>query len=500
MPDDPGALHRAAEIIKSHGGNIHRVDYDRRIDPHVVFWEIDADEGAPELIKQDLQKIGYLQTSLATLRFLKFHVYLPDKAGMLFDFLGYTTGAGANIAFLDFDTKGKHPGALTVALTLDNDAVANSLLEQLKLRYRLEILEYDVTGKKLDDTVFYLRFAQEIRELIGEAGDEFLMNLLHDANHIAQELTSQGKDPKVVFDSILRSGRTLQQTRGPGFYADVQRIKLSPEAQVLCFQLPCGGSVYIVESKGEMVMIDSGFGIYHHEIMDMLTAYGLDLSGLKRIYMTHADADHAGGGGFFDVPTVMHPGSQEIIRYSNRAYGSKMEGSILGAVYTTLINLFSGFNPPTNVEVLSAAPSGEMCGLPVLGEFTVGGLKFKVLESLGGHQHGHLFFLCEDEGLLFTGDCLINFGSFTEEREKFATLATILMNSVNVDSERASKERKCLLGIAKDLDAKLGTGGKRLLICGGHGAVSTLESGKLTTFGEVMRYAPDPSLYPARGA
>ena len=36
----------------------------------------------------------------------------------------------------------------TVALTLENDVVADRLLQQLKLRYRLEILEYDATGKK----------------------------------------------------------------------------------------------------------------------------------------------------------------------------------------------------------------------------------------------------------------------------------------------------------------------------------------------------------------
>ena len=52
MPDNPGALHRAAEIIKEHGGNIHRVDDDRRIPSHVVFFQVEAkDEDAPEKIK-----------------------------------------------------------------------------------------------------------------------------------------------------------------------------------------------------------------------------------------------------------------------------------------------------------------------------------------------------------------------------------------------------------------------------------------------------------------
>jgi ACT domain-containing protein len=238
MPDDPGALHRAAEIIKSHGGNIHRVDYDRRIDPHIVFFQVDANEDAPEKITKDLQAVGYLQTSLATLRFLKFSVYLPDEPGMLFEFLGHTTGAGANIAFLDFDDLGKHPGRLTVALTLDNDTIAYRLLEELKLRWRLEILEYDSTGKKLDDTVFYIRFAQELREIIGTEDEEFLFRLLNDSNHIAQELTSQDRDPHMVFRSILQTGHTLRQTAGAGFYSVYQEIPLSTGGVLYCFQLP----------------------------------------------------------------------------------------------------------------------------------------------------------------------------------------------------------------------------------------------------------------------
>ncbi len=38
MPDKPGALHRAAEIITRHRGNINRIQYDRRIDPQTVFF------------------------------------------------------------------------------------------------------------------------------------------------------------------------------------------------------------------------------------------------------------------------------------------------------------------------------------------------------------------------------------------------------------------------------------------------------------------------------
>jgi glyoxylase-like metal-dependent hydrolase (beta-lactamase superfamily II) len=115
-------------------------------------------------------------------------------------------------------------------------------------------------------------------------------------------------------------------------------------------------------------------------------------------------------------------------------------------------------------------------------------MRFEVLESLGGHLHGHVFFLCSEAGLLFTGDCLINFDSLTKEREDFATLAKNLMTTVNVDSERARKERKALLEIAGELDAQLWAKGQRLLVCGGHGTISTVETEGLRTFGETKRY------------
>jgi glyoxylase-like metal-dependent hydrolase (beta-lactamase superfamily II) len=333
-----------------------------------------------------------------------------------------------------------------------------------------------------------VEIAQELREIIGTEDEEFLFRLLHDSNHIAQELTSQGRDPHMVFRSILQTGRTLRQTTGPGFYSMYQEIPLSTGGTLYCFQLPCGGSVYVLRNAGRIAMFDTGFGIYHREIVEMLAHFGLDPRELEGIFITHADADHSGGGGLFDATATMHPGSMDIIHAANRAYGSQMEGSILGQVYTKFINLFSQFNPPTKVTLLPPASERMRNGLPILDEIEICGLRFEVLESLGGHLHGHVFYLCVEAGLLFTGDCLINFDSLTPEMEEFATLAKNLMTTVNVDSERARKERKALLEIGSDLDAQARARGQRLLVCCGHGAVSTLEKDGLQVFGEVKRY------------
>jgi glyoxylase-like metal-dependent hydrolase (beta-lactamase superfamily II)/ACT domain-containing protein len=488
MPDEPGALHKAAEIVTRYRGNVDRIHYDRRIDPYTVFFEIRCDDNAYERIKRELELLGFLQDSLAVPSFLKFNVYLPNRPGALFEFLNSTTSAGCNIAFLDFDDRGKYPERLTVSLTIEDSSQVQGLLEGLKSRYPMEILEYDTSGKHLDDTVFYIRFAQELRQLIGDTEDQFLLQLLSDINHIVQELHNLGEDPKLVFNSVLQTGRTIKATIGKGFYADVQRLEMTDKAQLYCFQLPCGGSVFALVSAEEVMLLDTGYGIYHEDVVHMLADHGIgDLSLIKRIFISHADADHSGGAGFFEAESFAHPGTVQIVERSNRAYGSKLETSILEEVYTRLINMFSNFRPPSRFSQLDG-DHGKRGTFRIVARDRFAGMEFEVLESLGGHLHGQIFLLFPAEGFLFTADSLIGFESLTPEREEFNILAKNLMTSVNVDSEKASMERKGLLALATQIDAEMAPSGKRCIICGGHGAISVLESGKLKTYGVVERY------------
>jgi hypothetical protein len=106
MPDETGSLHRAAAICRHYAANINRLQYDRRIDPSTVFFEVTADEKSIENIERELAGIGYLQTSLKSISFLKFSVYLPHQPGALDAFLSDITRSGANIGFIDFDDRG----------------------------------------------------------------------------------------------------------------------------------------------------------------------------------------------------------------------------------------------------------------------------------------------------------------------------------------------------------------------------------------------------------
>ena len=489
VPDRPGSLHKAAEIVARHHANINRIQFDRRIDPFTVFFELTSRDDEYHGIMRDLDEIGYLQTSLKPLSFLKIYVTMPHEPGALFEFLNYTTSCKASIAYIDFDDKGLHPDRLTISVNLEDPSVAERLLGALRSRYRIEVLEYDNSGEHLDDTVFYLRFAQSIRDLTGETSDEILLPLMGNINHIVQELMSLGESPKDVFESILKTGTALRSTSGSGFYADVQKIRIDQEIDLFCFQPPCGGSVYVLSSPGEQVMIDTGYGIYHERVMEMLNSYGLCSAGrLSRIIVTHADADHCGSAGFFHVPAYMHPGTHEIIRKANRAYGSGRENSVLEEVYTTLIGLFSRFTPPETI-VLFPKPAGIKAGIfPVLDTISLCGLTISVLEGLGGHQYGQIYLLCEKERLLFTADTMINFASLSKERADYSSLAALLVDSVNVDSSIARAERKGILELVAGIEEPGDAGKRPFLICGGHGPVSAFSEGKLVPFGTIDNY------------
>jgi len=492
MPDAPGSLQRAAEIIKRYTGNINRIQFDRRIDSGTVFFEVSASDEEYSGITRDLAAIGYLQTSLRPLSFLKFCIYLPHhQPGTLFDILNFTTSAGANIAFIDFDDRGRSPDRLTISLNLEQSSVAGDLLDRLKSRYRLEILEYDTTGKHLDDTVFYVRYAQEIRALIGESEEDFLMSFLADTNHIAQELMARGNDPRQAFESVLLTGKTMRETSGAGFYADVQTIRASDRVTIFAFQVPCGGNIFVIDTPGDRVMVDTGYGIYHNDVMEMLGRYGLcDERGFSRIIVTHADADHCGASGYFTVPVMMHAGTLSIIEKNNRAYGSRNEHSVLEAFYTNMINLFSKFRTAPDIRCFPG-PSGTFRGIfPVIDRLTVGDLELEVLDGLGGHTFGQVFLYSPEHGIIFAGDSVINFASLTRERADYSSLAAFLVTSVNVDSDLARQERKALLALARETDEDLKKTGRRCIVFGGHGAVSVPDGEKLTVYGEIERYKP----------
>ncbi|MDD1723741.1 MAG: MBL fold metallo-hydrolase, partial [Methanospirillum sp.] len=144
--------------------------------------------------------------------------------------------------------------------------------------------------------------------------------------------------------------------------------------------------------------------------------------------------------------------------------------------------------PPDHVEIFPPAGKQVEGVFPVLATFTAGGCTFEILEGQGGHQHGMIYILSKEAGLLFTSDTILNLKYLSPERSEYNNFAVYLVTTVNVDPDLVKSERKALLTLASRLDDDLKKQGRRLLICCGHGPVSFMQDGDMIPASEAVVY------------
>lgn len=137
------------------------------------------------------------------------------------------------------------------------------------------------------------------------------------------------------------------------------------------------------------MMLDTGYGCCYHDVEKMLRSLGIDgFTHVRKVTCTHADAGHCGAAGFLPVPSLMHPGTKQILDAGTRGFGSDTHNEDLERAYTTTINTFSKMNVSAAVELYKTEPK-EMHGLfPVIDKLEVGSMHFEIWESLGGHIAG----------------------------------------------------------------------------------------------------------------
>ena len=334
-------------------------------------------------------------------------------------------------------------------------------------------------------------FKQRILPFLNRLDKNEIEKYFSDLEQSIHQLVLVGKDPIDILNLIVDMAKYLSENSGESFSADYQVIPLSNNNELWTFQLPGGGNIYLFRTDIGDLIIDSGYGYYYNDTKLMLTNLGLGgYSKVKKIICTHADADHCGATGYFNVPTYMHPLSKQILDNGIRCFGVKTRNEVLERSYTTTINTLSQLCISKSIELFNTQSTKKHGLFPIIDKFEFGNLSFEVWESLGGHVAGQVFLYEKNEGLLFTSDALINFNSLTQTRKEYCSIADEHVCSVNVNSEVSRTERYELMRIAKEIDESLNKIGKRLLICCGHGAISILDSntGNLIQASDVIKY------------
>ncbi len=441
MPDKAGAFLQASRIIAGNGGNIVRVNYNKSVDVHTLFIEVNAEESAHKHILRELSDIGYLTEAKSEQKVILIVLKLTDKVGAVTPVLEIINNYEINVTYISSHENGTPHQYFKMGLLIENTDEIKSLLEDISKICEVKIIDYDITEKSLDNTVFYITFANEMREILSLTQEQTNEVIIH-SNKIMQMLDERNELPLKTFDYIKQFARFVVSQKGDKFHADIEVKELSGGITVYLIQPPCGSNTYIIKSGNELLFVDCGFPCYKNEMMKIFTELLGDLSSYRKsIVITHADIDHIGLLDLFD--TVYMSGScYENFLAEHDSMPNFREQNTLHEPYCKLSKIISDYTSPSieRCVVIGNKTDDEL--ISVTGKLDFANLTFDIYEGCGGHVKGEVVIVCEQLKILFTGDIFVNAKGFSEKQKQFNLLAPYLMTSVNVDSFKAKKLRE----------------------------------------------------------
>lgn len=460
MPDEAGALLRAAQLIAEEGGNIVRTNYNKALDLHTLFLEIGATEEQHEAIRRKLERNGFLPEEVKGEQIVMIVLTLPDRAGALMPVLEVIGRHRVNISYISYAESDTPEQYFKMGLLLRAQDEIGALIKEISGICEIRIADYEITDRPLDATVFYVTFGNEMRRILRLDQAKTNEVLIH-ANRMMQMLDEQKKSPFTTFDYIRRFAKQVVERRGENYKARVSVKKLEGGIILYSVEPPCGSNTYVLKKGRELLFTDSGFSCYGGELLSLLRVMIPDFELCSRTaFLTHADVDHAG---FLDLFDRVYMSENCRLNFALQHKGEKdyREQYPPHEPYCALSKIISSYSPPDLARCISVGTrTGKDLFCPI---GTVGALghTFEFIEGAGGHVKGEAVIVCRALRLLFSGDIYVNVRGFSEDQRAFNALAPFLMTGVDVDPDLCRREREELLKTYKDYT-----------FCPGHGAMT----------------------------
>lgn len=464
MPDQCGAFLAASRIIERHQGNIVRVSYNKAVDAHALFLDVEAEDTVLSAIEGELNQAGFLK-SVPHAKIILAQFDVPDHPGAVVPILEVLNRHHVNISYISSQSNDSGHASLKMGLYIEEPGVMDTLLRELSALCPVQILSYDSGEKKLDTTVFYLRFASEIRRLL-RLTQEQTNEFTYYANLIMQELDERNEPPSKTFEYINRFARFVAEHNGAAYECRVTHVPLTEQVRAVVLEPPFGSNITVLEDAKTraLLVIDSGFRCCARYTLRQLRTIFPDFDERKReMLLTHSDSDHTG---LAESMPFIWCSQRTADCFANESLGlpSPREASATGLPYYRLNKLITEYAvPPLNrLRILNTSHGDDEQPISAIGAFLFGDMRFNVLQGNGGHVPGETMLIDPVHRVAFTGDDYINPHNMTPPQKEFDRLAPYLARSVNVDSPRYHAILRAVLAM---LD------GKGYLIFPGHGGV-----------------------------
>lgn len=461
MPDHVGAFLLASRTVAELGLNITRVSYNKAIDLHTLFLEVEGEPAALSLAARRLSEIGYLPSGEEESCVLLTEFDLIDIPGSVTKVLELIAQYRFNISYLSSQENGSGRQTFKMGLFVENPTVFSEFLKAASSLCPVRVLDYDKAEKILDNSVFYVSFANELAAKMG-LPESARKELVIDSNLLMQCLDEKGEQFHKTFDYIRQFGETLSRYRGDAFHPRISEHPLAEDLRILLIEPPCGSNTTILCHQGEYLYIDTGYACYSAEMLDLFRRLIPDFDTAPRAALiTHADVDHCGLLNLFDRIYLSRKSRFSLLSEVRSGNGLR-EQNPLHAPYIRICKTLTSYqlvNPEALREIGQTQENEEAPLLPI-GMWQFGELCFELWEGGGGHLPGELVLIDRQRRIAFTGDILINMKEMTPEQAAYNRYAPYLMSGVDTDSSLCAAERKELAKI-------LGAG--KWSIFGGHG-------------------------------
>ena len=445
MPDQSGAFLLAGRIISEVGGNIVRVNYNRAVDTHTLFIEVAADEAQHARIEQRLRECDYLAAEGDNdQRIMMIVLKLPDVPGTVLPVLEVLSRHNVNISYISSQENGTGWQDFKMGLLIDNTEEITRLIDEISRICEIRILDYEVTDRLLDGTVFYITFANEMRDILSL--DQTQTNdVLVWANRIMQRLDEDHQPVLQTFDYIRRFAQFVRSRKGESFNAQLNAFSPAPGLLLYTIEPPCGSNTYILRWRDELLFVDCGFACYREEMLALFRYHIPDFDMLhRRIMITHADVDHVGLLDLFEEAWMPRSCYDNFV-LEQRGEPNFRESNPLHEPYCRLSKVISEYStPPLSVCRVIGEKTNDALFTPI-GTISFGEWEFEVWEGRGGHVRGECAIVCPELKLIFSGDIYVNIRGFSAEQREFNTLAPFLMTGVESVPALSRENREYLI-------------------------------------------------------
>jgi len=464
LPDKTGAFLQASRIILAHGGNMTRASYNKAVDAHTLFLDVEAEVEQLQAIEAELTASGFLQTA-SYVKIVLAEFEIPDRPGATIPVLEALNRSHVSISYISSQPPTDDTVKLKLGLYIEEPGVIDGLLYELSSLCAVRILDYDAGEKRLDNTVFYLTFADEMRRLLRMTQDQ-TSEFIYLSNLVMQQLEDKGEPPGKVFDSISRFAHFVVDHGGTAYECRITAQKLTGRVNATVIEPPCGSNISVLEDEktGELLVVDGGFSYYQHQTMKILRDLFPDFDLRKRaMLLTHSDSDHSGIWKHFDTIWCSRRTADCFVT-EHLGQPCPREEKPNMRPYYRMSNLIADYVSPqlNRLRILDQQPCDDTLPLSVIGAFDFADMHFTVWQGNGGHVPGETVLTDETHHIALTGDDYINAHGCTAPQAEFNRLAPYLARSVNQDS---AKYRLILRELKDMMD------GDGWLILPGHGAI-----------------------------